>query len=202
MPTTDPRVDKYIDKSADFAKPILRHMRELVHRACPQVTETMKWSFPHFEYKGILCSMAGFKKHCSFGFWKAALMDDSEQFLNRIGNTGMGHFDRITNLNDLPKDKVMLAYIKEAIKLNEDDVKLPPRTKSAVKQMPIPKEFAAALKKSKKATTNFENFSPGYRKDYIEWVAEAKTEVTRDKRIATAIEWISEGKGRNWKYER
>lgn len=202
MPATDPRIDKYIDKSADFAKPILRHLRGLVHRACPEVSETMKWSFPHFEYKGILCSMAAFKKHCSFGFWKAALMDDSEQFLNRIGNTGMGHFDRITNLNDLPKDKVMLAYIKEAVKLNEDDVKLPPRPKSAVKEMPIPKEFAAALKKNKKASANFENFPPSHRKEYIQWVAEAKTEATRTKRIETAIDWIKEGKGRNWKYDR
>jgi uncharacterized protein YdeI (YjbR/CyaY-like superfamily) len=202
MPTTDPRIDKYIDKSADYAKPILRHLRELVHRACPQVSETMKWSFPHFEYKGILCSMAAYKKHCSFGFWKAALMDDSEQYLNRIGNTGMGHFDRITNLNDLPKDKVMIAYIKEAVKLNENDIKLPPRPKSSVKEMPIPKELAAAFKKNKKAATNFENFPPSHRKDYIQWVAEAKTDTTRSKRIETAIEWISEGKGRNWKYDR
>lgn len=113
----DSRVDEYIEGSAPFAQPILKHLRELVHKACPQVQETMKWSFPHFKYKGILCSMAAFKQHCSFGFWKATIMNDPEQILSLVGKTAMGHFDKITSLKDLPSDQIMIVYIKEAVRL-------------------------------------------------------------------------------------
>ncbi|HEY0677797.1 MAG TPA: YdeI/OmpD-associated family protein [Chitinophagaceae bacterium] len=203
MPAYDPRIDAYIQKAAPFAQPILEHLRELVHKACPQVQETMKWSFPHFEYKGILCSMAAFKQHCSFGFWKAALLKDEKQLLNRHGDTGMGHFGKISSLKDLPSDKILTAYIQEAVHLNEDEIKLVSRTKAAPKKEPqTPPELLSALKKNKAALKTFENFSPSHKREYVEWITEAKTEATRDKRIATTIEWLTEGKIRNWKYVR
>jgi uncharacterized protein YdeI (YjbR/CyaY-like superfamily) len=202
MATTDKRIDDYIKKSAPFAQPILKHIRALVHKVCPEVTETVKWGFPHFEYKGILCSMASFKQHCSFGFWKAVLMKDDKQLLNKVGDTNMGAFDRIASMKDLPSDKILTSYIKEAMRLNEEDIRLPPKPKSAAKELPVPAELAAALKKNKKAATSFENFPPSHRKEYIMWINEAKTDETRNKRVATTVEWVAEGKGRNWKYEK
>ena len=202
MPTTDKRIDAYIEKKADFAKPILKHLRELVHKACPDAEETIKWGMPFFDYKGsVLCAMAAFKEHCSFTFWKAKLMKDPEGILQVAERHAMGNFDRITSLKDLPSDKTLIAYIKEAAKLNEDDIKLPPRKKAAPTELKMPADFAAALKKNKKANTVFENFTPGKKKEYIEWITEAKTEPTKMKRIETAVEWIAEGKSRNWKYQ-
>lgn len=194
----DPRIDAYIAKSADFAKPILNHIRKLVHMACPDVEETMKWSFPHFDYKGMLCSMASFKQHCAFGFWKGALI------LGKDGNKAdeaMGHFGRITAISDLPKDEVLLGYLKEAVRLNEAGVKLPPRPKSKEKKpLVVPDYFLAALKQNKKARIAFENFSYSHQKEYVEWVTEAKREETRTQRLETAIAWLAEGKPRHWKY--
>jgi uncharacterized protein YdeI (YjbR/CyaY-like superfamily) len=200
MSSFDPRVDAYIEKSAPFAQPILEHLRELVHKACPQVQETVKWGFPHFEYKGILCSMAAFKQHCAFGFWKAALMKDEHKVLHVADKHAMGHFNKISSPKDLPADKILTSYIKEAMKLNEDEVKLPGRTKAAKKELEPPAELLAALKKNKTAQKTFEAFSPSHRREYIEWITEAKTDATREKRINTTIEWLMEGKGRNWKY--
>lgn len=201
MPSTDPRIDAYIHKAAPFAQPILEHVRQLVHKACPEVQETVKWGFPHFEYKGILCSMAAFKQHCSFGFWKATLMKDDKQLLNRVGNTDMGYFDKITSLEDIPADKIILAYIKEAMRLNEEGVKLPVKPKTATKkEVEPPADLMAALKKNKAALKTFESFSPSHKREYIEWITEAKTEATRTKRLETAVEWMAEGKGRHWKY--
>jgi uncharacterized protein YdeI (YjbR/CyaY-like superfamily) len=202
MATTDKRIDDYIKKSAPFAQPILKHIRALVHKACPEVAETVKWGFPHFEYKGILCSMASFKQHCSFGFWKATLMKDDKQLLKQVGDTNMGAFDRMASMDDLPSDKILTAYIKEAVRLNDEDIKLPPKPKSTAKELPIPPELSAALKKNKKAATAFEKFPPSHRKEYIMWIIEAKTDETRNKRVATTVEWVAEGKGRNWKYEK
>jgi uncharacterized protein YdeI (YjbR/CyaY-like superfamily) len=202
MPAIDKRIDAYIDKKADFAKPILKHLRELVHKACPQAEETIKWGMPFFDYKGsVLCAMSAFKEHCSFMFWKAKLMKDPEGILQVAERHAMGNFDRITSLKDLPSDKILIAYIKEAAKLNEDNVKLPARKKTAVKELEMPVDFAAALKKNKQAQSVFEKFPPGKRKDYIEWITEAKTESTKIKRIETAVEWIAEGKARHWKYQ-
>lgn len=198
----DPRVDMYITKSADFARPILEHLRSLVHKACPDVQETMKWSFPHFDYKGILCSMAAFKQHCSFGFWKASLMNDPNKILTATGAEAMGHFGKITSLNDLPSDKVMIKYIKEAAKLNDEGVKVV-RTKATLKKQPkTPPDFPAALKKNKAALVRFERLPPSHKREYVEWIVEAKRPETRAKRITTAIEWIAKGKSRNWKYEK
>ena len=203
MPTTDKRIDAYIEKKADFAKPVLNHLRQIVHKACPEAEETIKWSMPFFDYKGsTLCGMSAFKEHCAFMFWKAKLMKDPEGILQVAERAAMGNFNRITSLKDLPSDKILIAYIKEAMRLNEEDVKLPARKKAAVKELEMPADFAAALKKNKNAQTVFDSFPPGKRKDYIEWITEAKTEATKLKRIATAVEWIAEGKARHWKYQK
>ena len=201
MFTKDKKIDAYIEKSMSFAQPILRHIRSVVHKACPQVEEKIKWSFPHFDYKGeMLCSMAAFKQHCAFGFWKASLMDDPENIFAAEKKEAMGHLGKITSISDLPEVAKLTAYIKHAMQLNDDGIKLK-ATKPAEK-MPIsvPDYFAAALKKNKAAAAVFEKFSPSHKKEYIQWFEEAKTEPTRSRRLEKALQWITEGKGRNWKY--
>lgn len=202
--TTDKRIDSYIAKSADFAKPILTHLRQLVHKGCPNVTENVKWGMPFFEYNGsIVCNMAAFKQHCAFGFWNAPLMKDPEGILQVKDKGAMGHFDRITSVKDLPSDKIMLTYIKEAAALAEQGVKNPARAKKEPKKpLPVPAELTAALKKNKKAQAAFDAFPPSHRREYIEWIIEARTEATKEKRIATTLEWLTEGKSRNWKYQK
>ncbi len=198
----DKRIDEYILKSADFAKPILNHLRSLVHSACPNVEETIKWGFPHFDYKGMMCSMAAFKQHCAFGFWKTALMKDAKEMISQ-NDYAMGHMGKIRSLKDLPPDKKIIAWIKEAMKLNDDDVKLPERKKRDYsKEIEIPEILQHALLKNKKATVAFNNFSPSHKREYVEWINEAKTDETKNKRVATTVEWLIEGKSRNWKYER
>ena len=204
MASTDPRIDAYIAKSADFARPILEHLRKLVHKGCPGVDETIKWSMPFFEFHGSpLCNMSGFKQHCAFGFWNASLLKDPEGILHVRDKNSMGHLDRITSLKDLPADKTLIAYIKEAAALNEKGIKKPSRTPAAPKaELPVPAALATALKKNKKAGAAFEAFAPSHRREYIAWIIEAKTEETRDKRVATTLEWLVEGKSRNWKYQK
>jgi len=200
MPSNDPRIDAYIEKSADFAKPILEHLRKLVHKACPEVEETWKWSFPNFTYKGMLCSMAAFKQHASFGFWKQSLLETDAFPKNK---TAMGSFGRITTLKDLPSDKVIIGLIHQAMELNEKGINVQKAKKPAEKkEIVVPDDLAAALAKDKKAKAQFEKFSNSHRKEYVMWITEAKTEPTRLKRLATTIEWLSEGKSRNWKYEK
>jgi uncharacterized protein YdeI (YjbR/CyaY-like superfamily) len=201
MPIKDPRIDLYISKSAEFAKPILLHLRELVHVACPDVQETIKWSFASFDYKGPMCSMASFKQHCAFGFWKASLMKDKSLVSNAESESAMGHYGKITSLKDLPSDKKIIAHIKEAMMLNEKEIKLPPKKITAAKKVVVvPDYFLKQLQKNKKAFTTFNNFSPSHKREYVEWITEAKTEETKNRRMKSAIEWMSEGKSRNWKY--
>ncbi|PVD52933.1 hypothetical protein DC498_06070 [Terrimonas sp.] len=204
MPTTDKRIDAYIAKAQPFAQPILQHIRTVVYKACPDVEETIKWGFPHFEYKGaILCSMAAFKQHCAFGFWKASIMKDPEKILHIGEKASMGHFNKITSPEDLPSDKIFTAYIKQAAKLNEDSVQLPSKTKTKLAApLEVPDDVQKALQKHKKALEAFNAFAPSHRKEYLQWITEAKTAPTRNKRIETMIEWLKEGKSRNWKYER
>ncbi len=200
MPVTDPRIDAYIERSADFAKPILEHIRKLVHKACPDVEEKIKWSMPHFDHKGPLCHMASFKQHCAFGFWKQPLLD---QAAFPAEKTAMGGFGRITSKKDLPPDKVLIGLIHQAMQLNEKGIKIAAKKPAAVRSdLVVPEILAQALKKNPKASETFENFSYSRRKDYVEWITSAKTDATREKRLATAIEWLSEGKSRNWKYEK
>ena len=196
-------IDAYIAKSADFAKPILNHLRELVHKTCPAVEEKMKGGFPHFDYKGeMMCSMAAFKQHAVFGFWKAALMKDPVLIENAKLETAMGHFGRIASVKDLPPDKKVAAWIKEAMKLNELGKKVVKPKATEKKELIVPDYFVKALAKNKKAKLVFENFAYSHKKEYLEWITEAKTEETRNKRMATALDWIAEGKGRNWKYQK
>jgi uncharacterized protein YdeI (YjbR/CyaY-like superfamily) len=199
--STDPRVDAYIDKAGDFAKPIMRHIRMLVHKACPLVEETMKWSIPHFDYKSeMMCSMAAFKQHCSFGFWKAALMKDPILVETAKSEVAMGHLGKITSVKDLPTDKKMIGWIKEAMELNDKGIKVSKAAIQPLKEIAVPEYFSKALKKNKAALKVFDAFSASAKKEYVMWLEEAKTEATRDKRMEQAIEWIAEGKQRNWKY--
>jgi uncharacterized protein YdeI (YjbR/CyaY-like superfamily) len=204
MSKTDKRIDHYISDSAVFARPILNHLRSLVETACPEAEETIKWGFPHFIFDGqILCSMASFKQHCSFAFWKADAMSDPQEILEKVGKTAMGHLGRITTLSELPPDHMMKAYIREAARLVKEGIKSPPRPRANAgqkKTLVVPGYFRKALAGNKKALKTFEAFSATNKKEYVEWVSEAKTESTRNKRLATAIEWMSEGKIRNWKY--
>lgn len=204
MGSKDPRVDAYIERSAPFARPILKHLRTLVHKGCPDAAETIKWGMPSFEYKGPYCSMAAFKQHCVFGFWKASLLGDAQKDGDAPAmNWGAPGRDpipaRITCKDDLPSDATILRLIRNAAKLNDEGVKVPLQRK-ARKPLPMPKDFAAAIAKSKPASKVFDGFSPSCKREYIEWITEAKREETRAKRIATSVEWIGEGKQRNWKY--
>jgi len=194
MPTTDPRVDAYIAKSAEFARPILTRLRKAVHRGCPDVVETIKWGMPSFEHHGILCGMAAFKEHCAFGFWNRALEIETPG-----AKEAMGQFGRITSAAGVPKDSVLVGYVREAARLNETGRKLGPvRRKRA--PLPVPKPLTAALRKKAGALARFAELSPSQQRDYSEWISEAKTDATREKRIATSVAWIAEGKPRMWKY--
>jgi uncharacterized protein YdeI (YjbR/CyaY-like superfamily) len=193
MPKRDPRVDAYIAKSADFAKPILQHIRKLVHSACPPVKESIKWNSPFFEHKGILLAMPAFKKHCALIFWKSRLF---------LGNDQKTKLRRLISISDLPGDKILTGYIKKAVELNEAGVKSPARAKpKAGAKLVVPDYFLAALKKNKKALATFEAFPPSHKREYVQWIVEAKQEETRARRMQTAIQQIAAGKSRNWKYQ-
>jgi uncharacterized protein YdeI (YjbR/CyaY-like superfamily) len=202
----NPKVDACIEKAAEFAQPVLRHLRGLVHKACPDVVEEMKWSRPFFLHGGvILCNISAFKEHCSFGFWGAEI----GKVLKTDGvvqDGGMGSLGRITSVKDLPADKVMLRYIRQAAEfidsgLGDNRIVVARRVVKAPKAaVEAPAEFVAALKKNKEASKVFEAFSPSCKREYVEWIADAKREETRERRIAQAVEWIAEGKQRNWKY--
>ncbi|MGN7986959.1 YdeI/OmpD-associated family protein [Pedobacter sp. 22226] len=196
------QVDQYIINSAEFAIPILDHLRNLVHKADARIEEKIKWGMPFFDYKGTVCHMASFKNHCAFGFWKGSLMkDEYEIFKER--SQAMGLLGKITSFEDLPSDEILIAYIRQAIQLNEDNVKLPPKPKSAgKKELIIPEYFMEALSEVPEALAVFQNFSPSNKKDYILWLEEAKTDATRIKRLETTLEWLAEGKTRMWKYKK
>jgi len=203
MGRKDPRVDAFIKKSAGFARPILAHLRRVVHAGCPGVEETLKWGFPHFEYKGILCSMASFKEHCAFGFWKQSLLAEMRPIRDAVGDDAMGQFGRITSLSDLPDEKTLIRLVSEAAALNDRGVKIPrkprPKTPPALR---VPDYFMSALRGNRKALATFEGFNYSRRKDYVEWVTEARREETRASRLETAVAWMAAGKERNWKYAR
>ncbi|MGY3040606.1 uncharacterized protein YdeI (YjbR/CyaY-like superfamily) [Rhodanobacter sp. TND4EL1] len=198
MTSHDPRIDAYIAKSGEFARPILEQLRERVHAACPEVEEGIKWSMPFFSYKAApMCMMASFRQHCSFGFWL------SKEVTGGSDEDGMGQFGKLATLKDLPPPKQFAAFIKKAMALNEAGVKKA-RPKAAAKSAPILPDDVAALLAQKKhavARTTWKSFGPGAQREYVDWIGEAKTDATRQKRIATTLEWLAEGKRRNWKYE-
>lgn len=199
MGTNDPRIDAYIAKSAAFARPILKHIRAAVHANCADVDETVKWGMPFFEYAGgNLCHMAAFKAHCAFGFWLGPLLN-----IDARAEKAMGQFGRITSLDDLPAAKEFARHIAQAMKLQDAGAKVPSRARTAEKTaLAIPAAFMAKLKKHKKALATFEAFTYSRKKEYVEWYAQAKTDATRERRLAQAVEWMAEGKSRRWKYER
>ena len=197
MAAHDSRMDAYISRAAPFAQPILAYLRELVHEACPEVEESIKWGFPHFGYRGaMMCSMAAFKRHCAFGFWL------HKEIVGEEPGEGMGGFGKITALADLPTRKKLAAYIRKAMALNEAGTR-----RKSVRPRPrpvavLPEDVAALLAQAKHAAARrtWERFTNGMRRDYVDWIDEAKTDATRRKRVATALEWLAEGKQRNWKY--
>ena len=193
MGKKDPRVDAYIARSAPFARPILKRLRKLVHEGCPPVVEGIKWGMPHFDYGGIFCGMAAFKEHCTFGFWNRAMnLKRSED--------AMGQFGCIRKVADLPSDSVIVGYVRQAKKLADDGVKIGP-IKKAKKPLPVPASLTAALKRKSGASARFAKMSPSQKREYSEWILEAKTDATRNKRLGIAAGWIAEGKSRNWKYQ-
>ena len=199
MGTRDPRFDAYIDKAPPFARPILSHLREVVHAACPEVVEEMKWSSPHFTYRGMLAHMAAFKQHCAFGFWKGALVmgDDGR------ARDAAGQFGRITSLDDLPPDDVLTGHIHEAMRLNEAGTKAPARPPRQPKpDLVVPDDLDSALRADAAARATFDGFSPSQRREYVEWITEAKSQATRAKRLEQAVEWMAQGRTRHWKYAR
>jgi hypothetical protein len=196
MGMKDPRVDAYIADANDFAKPILKELRNRVHASVPGVEESMRWSAPTFLYKDkILAGMAAFKAHCAFGFWHP-LMRQGDTSLE--GRNGFGRFE---SMKDLPSVAAFAKLAKQAQKLADEGVKAPPRPKSAPKAVAAPSDLAAALKRNAKARTTFEGFPPSARKEYVDWIVGAKREETRAERLATTVEWLAEGKRRHWKYE-
>ena len=196
MPSRDPRVDAYIKKSAPFARPILEQLREFVHGECPDVEETIKWGMPSFTYHGILCGMAAFKEHATFGFWRGSVVGEANKNAEAMGQLG-----RLSSVKDLPPKQVMKGWIKEAMRINIAGIK-PAKPRKRKPELAVPDDLAGALQRNKKArTTFFDTFSPSHRREYIEWIVEAKREETRQKRLAQTIEWLAEGKQRNWKYQ-
>ena len=203
MPIKDKRIDTYINKSQPFAKPVMKKLRNLIHQGIPDVEETIKWGMPFFDFKGTVCSFAAFKEHTVFGFWKYKLINDPKGYLQEnaaSGGAAMGNFGRIKSIDELPPDEVILNFLRQAKELNEKGVKLPAKKKVTKTGLSVPDYFARALLKNKKALKTFSEFSYSHKKEYVEWITEAKTESTRMKRLKTAVEWMSEGKPLNWKY--
>ena len=202
MEQYDNRIDAYIAKSADFAKPILQHIRKVVHETSPLITENIKWGMPFFEYKGTLCQMAAFKQHCAFGFWKASRLNDPDHLLNPGEEAAAGSFGRVNSIADLPAEAVLKAFILQAMELNESGVKIAkPKASTEKKELVVPDYFIHVLNENPAAKEAFEKFSYSHKKEYLEWIIEAKTDATRQKRMAQAIEMMEEGKSKNWKYK-
>jgi uncharacterized protein YdeI (YjbR/CyaY-like superfamily) len=196
---TDPRTDRYIANAAPYARPILTYLRTQVHAACPEVEETLKWRSPSFTYKGkLLCGMAAFKAHCTFGFWNGALVTRGAE----MPSDAMGQFGRIAELDDLPPARTMKQYLKTAVRLIDEGVTRPRPAASRKPPARVPADLKRALAANSRAAATFDELSPSHKREYIEWITEAKTAPTRERRLATTLQWLVEGKHRNWKYDR
>ena len=198
-----PNVDAYLANAAEFAQPILAHLRGLIHDNCPEVVEEIKWSIPHFEYKGeLLCMLTAYSKHCSFTFWKSSIMSDPRLKENKSLKAPKRFLGKLTSLSDLPPDSELVALIHEAMSLNEQGIKLPPRAPGKPKEaVAMPKALLDALDANPAAKAVFDGKSEAFRKEYIVWIADAKADATRQRRLDDALTWIAEGKGRFWKYK-
>lgn len=195
----DPRVDAYIAEAAEFARPILKHLRQVIHQGCPDGIETIKWSCPFIEFHGIFCGFAAFKAHCSFFFWRDIDVDHLIRRTNTAAG-GMGEFGRIASLADLPGDKILLACVRGAVEQRLSPKSKVKRQRKPGKEVAVPPELARALARNPKAAATFKNFAPSHRREYCDWISEAKRPETREQRLATTIDWLMEGKPRNWKY--
>jgi uncharacterized protein YdeI (YjbR/CyaY-like superfamily) len=195
--TRDPRVDAYISRQADFARPILEHLRATIHSVCPQAEETLKWSMPAFLYKGkILASMAAFKAHAAFGFWRS-----SDVLGDGAAQDAMGQFGKLNSVEDLPTPDALCALILKAMSVIDSGPAAPKPKKPPKPELPTPDDLRAAMARKPAAAATFDAFPPSCRREYVEWVIEAKRPETREKRISQTVEWLAEGKRRNWKYE-
>ncbi len=192
-----PAVDAYIERAAPFARPILRKVRALFHKALPEVEERIRWGFPNFDQDGILGGMAAFKAHATFGLWRTGEIPEARKLFSANSPMGAG---KLVEISQLAPDAALVRAIRAAARLNASGVR-PKRTSKARKPPRMPAEFSAALAKSPKARAGFEKLAPGYRREYVEWIAEAKRPETRAKRLATALDWIAKGRSRNWKYQ-
>jgi len=193
MARRDPRVDAYIKRAQPFARPILKHLRKIVHAGCPDCEETIKWRMPFFEHKGPICFMSAFKQHAAFGFWKGKLLFGDKD------EGAMGHFGRLTSISDLPNEKQLTGYVRKAAELNERGVQKK-RTPRGTQKVTVPSDLKSALAKNAKARKTFEDFSYSHKKEYVEWITGAKRDETRKKRLKTAMEWLAQGKPQNWRY--
>ena len=200
MGKKDARVDAYIAKSPDFARPILTYLREIIHDGCPDVVETMKWSTPAFDHHGIMVGFASFKQHAVLGFWKAPLLKLDGKPVSKEMASGAGQFGKLTSIKDLPARSKLVKLVKDAARLNEAGVNLPRAPRAAPKPVQVPAELTKALHRNAKARAVFEAFPPSHKREYVQWIVEAKTDETRQRRLDQAVEWIAEGKQRNWKY--
>jgi len=193
----DPRIDAYIARQADFARPILSHLRGLIHAASPDIVEAIKWGMPFFTYRNRnLCHMAGFKRHVAFGFWHDKVASGEAR------SEAMGQFGRIESRDDLPDDAEIAVLLKKAMALIDAGDEARRGAKAPRAPLPLHPAFAAALDADPAAVANWADFQPGKVRDYCEWINDARTDATRDRRIGQAVEWIAAGKGRNWKYEK
>ncbi len=202
MASHDPRIDAYLERAEEFAQPVLEHLRAIVHATCPNVEETIKWGFPHFMHAGsILCSMAAFKQHVAFGFWKGKLIDGIEPV--DPDQSAMGQFGRLRRIDDLPGKRSLAGFIRQAMKLNEQGTRQPLSKRSTrSRAVSMPPELAAGLARSRRSREHFEKLPPGQQREYLEWIAEGKQVATRKRRSEQAIDWLSDGKPRNWRYMR
>jgi uncharacterized protein YdeI (YjbR/CyaY-like superfamily) len=199
MATKDPRVDLYIAEAAEFARPILRYLRKVILQGCPSAAETIKWGCPFFDYQGLLCGFASFKAHCSLFFWRDI---DVSRWLDKTNTAGagMGQFGKITSVAGLPNDSVLLACVRAAVEQRDAPTSKLKRARKPRKELPVPVDLKKALAANTKAAATFRNFAPSHRRAYLDWIADARQPATREKRLRTTIEWLTEGKPQNWKY--
>jgi hypothetical protein len=195
-----PEFDGYIAEAPPFAQPILNRLRALFHRACPEITEALKWGHPAFEHHGIVGGMAAFKKHVRLGFWKGRLLRDPKRLFCGPDGKPAGVLI-VTDAAELPPDEALLDFIRQAVELNASGTKIP-RAAATAKAVPlaVPADLAAAMRKNKRAQAGFDALSTTHRNEYVEWLVTAKQEATRGKRLLTTVEWLCEGKPRHWKY--
>ncbi len=199
MATKDPRVDAYIAEAPEFARPILKHLRKLIHQGCPSAVETIKWGSPFFDYHGLLCGLAAFKGHCSLFFWRDIDIGNLLPKTNTSG-AGMGQFGKLTSLADLPDDSVILTCVRRAVEQRDSPASKPKRARQQAKEMPVPTDLKKALSTNAKAAATFKDFAPSHRREYIDWIEDAKRPETRDRRLQTTLQWLTEGKPRNWEF--